>query len=227
MLLRSRAREICTYSRGKILEYCGFSSSLFPKGSSRHRFLSFSVFCLTLSLEPCVIGEVLVRDAVHPHSSFHLTIQLLFQFFSSMSLGLGHEVSGLFGAASSTITGQVRTNLGPLTTTFTQPPSCTIAIAEQEDNILTGFLAYTCALSQRNSTGLDNTSCWPGTSSGAAAPSVPFQGWGFYSPGTICPTGYSSACSATGGASSSSGWPVQFQLLEGETAVGCCPRYVD
>lgn len=179
----------------------------------------------TSILEPCVIGEV-GRDAVHPHSSFHLTILLLFLFFFEMSLNLGHEVSGLFGGASSTITGQARTILGPLTTTFTQPPTCTIAMAKQEDNALAGFLAHTCALPQHNSIGFDDASCWPGTSSGAATPSAPFQGWGFYSPGTICPTGYASACSATGGASSSRGWPVQFQLLEGETAVGCCPRYV-
>ncbi|KAH8771020.1 hypothetical protein F5883DRAFT_551694 [Diaporthe sp. PMI_573] len=50
---------------------------------------------------------------------------------------------------------------------------------------------------------------------------LPFRGWGFYSPGLICPHGYTSACTATakGGAQ----WPVQFVMLEGETAVGCCP----
>ncbi|KUI52869.1 hypothetical protein VP1G_00007 [Cytospora mali] len=141
-----------------------------------------------------------------------------------MALDLGPKVSNILGGASSTIiTGQDRTNLGPLTTTFTQPPSCTIAVAGHDDNGLAGFLARTCALSQGSDMGSDDASCWPSTSSGATTPSAPFQGWGFYSPGTICPTGYSSACSATGGTSSSSGWPVQFQLLDGETAVGCCP----
>lgn len=143
-----------------------------------------------------------------------------------MALGLGPEISDLFRGASSTITGQGRTNLGPLTTTFTQPPSCTVAVAEHDSDGMAGFLAHTCALTQVNSIGLDDTSCWPSTSSGAAAPSATFQGWGFYSPGTICPTGYVSACSATGGTSGSSGWPVQFELYEAETAVGCCPRYV-
>lgn len=171
-----------------------------------------------------MIGEIR-RDAVRPHTFLHLTILLLLLFIFKMSLDLGSEVSELLGGASSTITGQARTILGPLTTTFTQPPSCTLAVAGQDDDDLAGFLAHACEVAQDNSFGLDDASCWPGTSSGAATPSASFQGWGFYSPGTICPTGYASACSATGGASGSSDWPVQFRMLQGETAVGCCPRY--
>lgn len=67
----------------------------------------------------------------------------------------------------------------------------------------------------------DTTDCWPTAASGAAAPSTPLGGWGFYSPGFDCPYGYTSACSATGGVST--GWPIQFSLLPDETAVGCCP----
>lgn len=100
-------------------------------------------------------------------------------------------------------------------------------MAEEDDNGLAGYLAHACAVAEQdNGIGLDDASCWPGTSSGAATPSASFHGWGFYSPGTICPTGYAGACSATGGAGGSRDWPVQFRLLEGETAVGCCPRYV-
>lgn len=145
-----------------------------------------------------------------------------------MSLDLVPEVSDLLGAASPTITGQARTILGPLTTTFIQPPSCTIAMTgeDDDDDGLAGYLAHACAAAQGNSIGVDDASCWPSTSSGAVEPHVSFQGWGFYSPGTICPTGYAGACTATGGTGGSSDWSVQFELLEGETAVGCCPKYV-
>lgn len=68
---------------------------------------------------------------------------------------------------------------------------------------------------------LDNQACWPGTTAGAAYPDTPFSGWGFYSPGLVCPAGHSSACTAT--ASGEADWPVQFALEAGETAVGCCP----
>ena len=44
------------------------------------------------------------------------------------------------------------------------------------------------------------------------------------SPGTVCPSGYMSACSAT--ASGSSGWIQKYSMDSGETAVGCCPRCV-
>lgn len=140
---------------------------------------------------------------------------------------MGPEVSSLFGDASPAITGQSRTILGPLTTTFTQPPSCTTAMVEPDASGLFAFLGHTCGVSNGNDFGFDDTSCWPATSSGAAAPSTSLQGWGFYSPGTICPSGYASACSATGGAGSLTGWPIQFELLDRETAVGCCPRYVE
>lgn len=72
---------------------------------------------------------------------------------------------------------------------------------------------------------IDATQCWPPTTAGAAYPSPPFSGWGFYSPGIACPQGHTSACEAT--ANGSAQWPVQYELEEGETAVGCCPTYVD
>ncbi|KAH6641280.1 hypothetical protein F5144DRAFT_563049 [Chaetomium tenue] len=48
------------------------------------------------------------------------------------------------------------------------------------------------------------------------------MGWGFYSPGLACPTGYTAACTAEYGKRSD--WEVEFTLIPGETAVGCCPE---
>lgn len=73
----------------------------------------------------------------------------------------------------------------------------------------------------------DAITCWPPTSKGAPTPIVSPGGWegyGFYSPGLVCPAGYTSACTATEGGHSD--WDVQFSMTQGETAVGCCPRYV-
>lgn len=128
--------------------------------------------------------------------------------------------------------GQAPTNLGPLTTTFTPPPECTVAVGAASNGLADFFgvggakdIAY---LGQGCSRGkaFDATTCWPGTSKGAEERDAPLSGWGFYSPGLHCPVGYATACSATGGSGGGSGWPVQFKLRDGETAVGCCPRLV-
>ncbi|EAQ93823.1 hypothetical protein CHGG_02058 [Chaetomium globosum CBS 148.51] len=125
--------------------------------------------------------------------------------------------------------GQAPTNLGPLTTTFTPPPECTAAVGAASNGLADFFgvgdakdVAY---LGQGCSRGkaFDATTCWPGTSKGAEEKGAPLYGWGFYSPGLHCPVGYATACSATGGSGGGSGWPVQFKLRDGETAVGCCP----
>ncbi|KAK0732005.1 hypothetical protein B0H67DRAFT_474827 [Lasiosphaeris hirsuta] len=127
------------------------------------------------------------------------------------------------------LVGQAPTNLGPLTTTFTPPAACTVAVGAVDGGLLgllggavpsIAFLGQSCSRGK----GVDATTCWPPTSSGAQARSAPpLNGWGFYSPGVHCPAGYATACSATGGSGGGSGWPVQFRLLDGETAVGCCP----
>lgn len=113
-----------------------------------------------------------------------------------------------------------RTNLGPLTTTFTPPPACTINVA----GCATCAVAYQGQECLTSIGAADATTCWPPTSAGASSVSPPFLGRGFYSPGLICPSGYTSACSATAGGSSA--WPVEYPLNYGETAVGCCPTYV-
>ncbi|KAH8898037.1 hypothetical protein GQ53DRAFT_712568 [Thozetella sp. PMI_491] len=133
-------------------------------------------------------------------------------------------------STATAIIGQAPTNLGPLTTTFTPPPSCTVAVGAVEGGLLGlgllgasvqnfAFLGQSCSAGK----GIDATSCWPPTSKGAKAPSTPLGGWGYYSPGLNCPVGYATACSATGGSGGGSGWPVQFKLMDGETAIGCCP----
>ncbi|KAK0715469.1 hypothetical protein B0H67DRAFT_463254, partial [Lasiosphaeris hirsuta] len=109
-----------------------------------------------------------------------------------------------------------RTILGPLTTTFTPPAPCSGAVG----------LCSTCDVAWYGQlcgpTGAaDATSCWPATSRGAQAARPPIFGWGFYSPGYICPAGFTSACSATAG--SLADWVPQFIMSAGETAVGCCP----
>ncbi|KAK4239279.1 hypothetical protein C8A03DRAFT_14300 [Achaetomium macrosporum] len=129
----------------------------------------------------------------------------------------------------STLIGQAPTNLGPLTTTFTPPAACTVAVGAGRGGLAgllggggdndVAYLAQACSRGKA----VDATSCWPAKSKGAEEKEPPLHGWGFYYPGLHCPVGYATACSATGGSGGSSGWPVQFKLRDGETAVGCCP----
>ncbi|KAK3495819.1 p63 related protein [Neurospora crassa] len=117
--------------------------------------------------------------------------------------------------------------LGPLTTTFTPPPACTVAVAAVTGKFLglggkvapSGWLGQTCSKGGP----VDDTSCWPPISSGAEARTKALDGWGYYSPGLHCPAGYATACSATGGAGAKSDFAFQFAPGAKETAVGCCP----
>ncbi|KAF7551818.1 hypothetical protein G7Z17_g4745 [Cylindrodendrum hubeiense] len=114
-----------------------------------------------------------------------------------------------------------RTNLGPLTTEFTYPASCTVVVKNCE-TCDGGWQAQTCSDNTSNSQGVqDNVDCWPDRDDPQLPTGVAVNGWGFYSPGISCPVGYSTACVATG--SKDGGWPFQFVVLQGETAVGCCP----
>jgi hypothetical protein len=129
-------------------------------------------------------------------------------------------------AASPAPSNQQRVILGPLTTTYTAPSSCSVPVQECQTCNTAGQAQSCHASSSGSSTTYgaeDNTDCWPPRSSFVSTPLPPLNGWGFYSPGLVCPNGMTTACSATGGGSSD--WPVQFALLQHETAVGCCPRY--
>jgi hypothetical protein len=133
--------------------------------------------------------------------------------------------------STTVLIGQAPINLGPLTTTFTPPAACTVAVGAERGavgGLLGGGDKDVAWLGKACSRGkpVDDPSCWPETSKGAEAREAPLHGWGFYSPGLHCPVGYATACSATGGSGGGSGWPVQFKLRDGETAAGCCPRSV-
>lgn len=115
-------------------------------------------------------------------------------------------------------TNRDRTILGPLTTVFTPPAPCTIAVGLCESCDI-AWWGQTCGGGGVE----DNTSCWPTTTQGAPEPTqLPLYGWGFYSPGLECPAGYTSACSAVDGVTSQ--WKHQFQMEAEETFVGCCPE---
>jgi len=118
-----------------------------------------------------------------------------------------------------------RAILGPLITTYIAPSICS--------NYAEATYAPIAWQAQGCSDGndVDTSSCWPPAL--VSAPRAPYFGWGFYSPGLICPGGYVTACTAalnTDGSPSSitqgSSFNFQYPLIPGETAVGCCPRYV-
>ncbi|KAH6630031.1 hypothetical protein B0J18DRAFT_474650 [Chaetomium sp. MPI-SDFR-AT-0129] len=118
-------------------------------------------------------------------------------------------------------TGLPGTALGPLTTTWTMPDSCTVHVL----NCPTcdgGFRGQQCVSTDGRGAPQDHTTCWPPTTSLAGTPRYPFVGWGFYSPGLACPAGYTTACTAQYGGRS--GWDIEFTLIPGETAIGCCPE---
>ena len=116
--------------------------------------------------------------------------------------------------------------LGPLTTTFTEPPNCNIYV----------YGLWRGQHCSRN-TPVDFFLCWPPVT--ATIPDPPFSGLGYYSPGLICPDGYTSACATTVSSDSASDNASVIQKAAsstdlpefsfrfppstiGERAVGCC-----
>ena len=97
-----------------------------------------------------------------------------------------------------------------LTTTFTPSPSCTIDIYDVADTsagCVAGTVPVACHYYQLGVT-TPNSNCFPpGWSPSSTA---------FFSPGLVCPQGYTTACSSVttvdGGAK--------------ETRATCCPSYV-
>lgn len=113
------------------------------------------------------------------------------------------------------------TLLGPLTETWTPPGLCTVGMALCE-TCTTVWQAQTC---NPSSNAHDWTDCWPPRASSVADPGV-MMGWGLYSPGYICPAGYTTAARATAGGSTDEGWGIEYSMSDGETAIACCPRRV-
>ena len=135
---------------------------------------------------------------------------------------------------SPTITMPRTAVLGPLTTTFTPPSSCSdlyralygrSALASLNTNFI-AFQAVTCiGITAGDPYGsmVDDWPCWP-TVTSMPSSGHNDDGWGLYSPGLICPAGYTTACSSL--ATTTEAFQFQFSLLANESAVGCCPRYV-
>ncbi len=117
-------------------------------------------------------------------------------------------------------TGEAGTLLGPMTTAWSAPASCSVHVVNCP-SCRNGYQAQHCV----SGAAQDYTGCWPPALPRAGTPTYPYLGWGFYSPGVACPTGYTAACTAEYGAEPE--WPIQFVLFPGETAIGCCPTYVD
>ncbi|KAF3309084.1 hypothetical protein TWF173_011450 [Orbilia oligospora] len=114
-----------------------------------------------------------------------------------------------------------RNVLGPLTTTFTPDPSCTIpAIYCPRESACVAWQAQTCI---SGIGAIDQSFCWPSWTAGASVLSTPdaLNGFGLYSPGLVCPYGNTPACSTTFGGEGN--FQFQFPVTTGETAIGCCP----
>lgn len=129
-----------------------------------------------------------------------------------------------------------RVNLGPLTTTFTPPSSCASFMALDQalssawfpqGKIIEANMAQSC---DRWKNFGDDPLCWPPpspTPTGSAA--LPLHGYGLYSPGLICPLGYTRACYQAAGTSPGQltelvSYNFQYPLEEEEYAIGCCPE---
>ncbi|KAI4870763.1 hypothetical protein F4820DRAFT_143955 [Hypoxylon rubiginosum] len=112
------------------------------------------------------------------------------------------------------------TILGPLTATWTPPPACSIVVAACS-TCASGWAAQACPT---GASVTDNQSCWPPRTAGAYTPPAQqaLLGWGIYTPASICPHGYSPACSYDGAAGTGN-FKFQFPPRRTESVIGCCP----
>jgi len=109
-----------------------------------------------------------------------------------------------------------RTLLGPLTTTWTPPALCSVYM-NTCDTCTTAWQAQTC---NPESKAHDFTGCWPPFAKSIPDPGV-MMGGGLYSPGIICPIGYTTVAMATSGGST--GWGIEYSMNKDVTAAACCP----
>lgn len=121
------------------------------------------------------------------------------------------------------VTGRAGVMLGPLTTSWSIPSRCSVNYVNCE-TCIEAFRGQHCVTSGGTGPVEDDIGCWPPAASLNQA-THPFLGLGFYSPGLACPTGYTTACTAEYGRRAQ--WDIQFSLVPGETAIGCCPEYVE
>ncbi|KAH7040046.1 uncharacterized protein B0I36DRAFT_390844 [Microdochium trichocladiopsis] len=109
--------------------------------------------------------------------------------------------------------------LGPLTETAWSPPASCTQIYAACDTCNVGWQGQICVDKGINT---DDQACWPPTTQGLPKTSEGLNGWGIYSPGLACPSGYTSAAESTYGINNNNKF--QFPLTAGETAMGCCPE---
>jgi len=131
---------------------------------------------------------------------------------------------------------QSGTNLGPLTTTWTPPAGCSVLIEAVADTATVAIWAQAWQAQSCQSLVAptfvevaDNPNCWPPRDPSLSGYTTPLSlnGWGYYSPGYDCPVGYTTACVAGATSTAAVGtvdvFGFQFELSDGEMAVGCCP----
>ncbi|PMD36308.1 hypothetical protein L207DRAFT_637438 [Hyaloscypha variabilis F] len=127
-----------------------------------------------------------------------------------------------------------RSNLGPLTTAWSQPSSCSMpmAISQSDEGAFadtqTVGLGLTCAASSAAACNTGTISCSTSYFSSLDPACFPpsttsyySAGQGFYSPGLVCPQSYTKACETTSGGTGD--FQPEYALTAGETAAGCCP----
>jgi hypothetical protein len=121
-----------------------------------------------------------------------------------------------------------RSILGPLTTEWVPPQSCSQLVLACQSGCGVVWRDQTCVSTSTNYWIHQAIQCFPPRSSGVVTPAgSTFDNWGVYSPGVVCPAGHTPACSSSfGGNQGDLDLVKVFNLVEGETAVGCCPMLV-
>ncbi|KAH9890809.1 hypothetical protein F4778DRAFT_796296 [Xylariomycetidae sp. FL2044] len=117
-----------------------------------------------------------------------------------------------------TATSYTRTVLGPLTTTTWAPPAECTQVQNRCATCDNGWLGQSCVGGRV----ADDQDCWPPRAAGVPVTRAPLIGWGVYSPGLLCPSGYTSVVGSTFGGTSE--FEFQFPLTAWETGIGCCPE---
>ena len=128
---------------------------------------------------------------------------------------------------------QVWSNLGPLTTPFTPPPRCKTDPAREGlvvFSITSGSmtaLSYDCG--QANNYLIQYPECYPSSSGVSVLQTASRFYAGYWSPGLVCPSGWSTGYSWTYPAHYSASLGVVNNLLIGNpnmpaTIAKCCPR---
>ncbi|KAF2230645.1 hypothetical protein EV356DRAFT_519520 [Viridothelium virens] len=124
--------------------------------------------------------------------------------------------------------------LGPLTTTFTPPSSCSntyVFIANPSSAYFDEApSSYFQAASCFNAYPMDDPSCAPSSLPSVLATADGWFGYSKYSPGLYCPAGHTTACLSarfSNGTESPAPKEMQFSIVNppvaGETAASCCP----